>query len=157
MGPFLPGGNLVLVAAVATITALAATACVQFPDRPADPEVVRVLSDEAGKSENRYYADNGIPEFQEAAARYLEKVYGVKGLEPLEHIIHGIGSNVSGRGGRCWPAAGPVGSFVKRRTHRWLPPMVWRWPIGPEPYCVIWNSCSFIQLRCMSPARRACW
>jgi LL-diaminopimelate aminotransferase len=32
------------------------------------------LSEEAGKPSNRWYADNGIPEFQEAAAAYLEKV-----------------------------------------------------------------------------------
>ena len=62
------------------------------PDSPADNLVVRALSEEAGKPENRWYADNGIPEFQEAAARYLEKVYGLSGLVPSEHIVHGIGS-----------------------------------------------------------------
>jgi LL-diaminopimelate aminotransferase len=62
------------------------------PDWPADKMVVKALSEEAGKPENRWYADNGIPEFQEAAARYLEKVYGLSGLVPSEHIVHGIGS-----------------------------------------------------------------
>ena len=62
------------------------------PDWPADDIVVRTLAEEAGKPENRWYSDNGIPEFQEAAAGYLEKVYGVKGLVPSENIIHGIGS-----------------------------------------------------------------
>jgi LL-diaminopimelate aminotransferase len=62
------------------------------PDWPADELVVKVLSEEAGKPENRWYADNGIPEFQEAAARYLEKVYGLTGINPSEHIVHGIGS-----------------------------------------------------------------
>jgi LL-diaminopimelate aminotransferase len=62
------------------------------PDWPADSIVVKTLAEEAGKSENRWYADNGIPEFQEAAAAYLEKVYGLSGLSPSENIIHGIGS-----------------------------------------------------------------
>ncbi len=62
------------------------------PDWPADEIVVRTLAGEAGKPENRWYSDNGIPEFQEAAAAYLEKVYGVKGLVASENIIHGIGS-----------------------------------------------------------------
>jgi LL-diaminopimelate aminotransferase len=62
------------------------------PDWPADPLVVRTLSQEAGKPENRWYADNGIAEFQEAAANYLHRVYGVAGLDPAKHIVHGIGS-----------------------------------------------------------------
>jgi LL-diaminopimelate aminotransferase len=62
------------------------------PDWPADELVVKALSEEAGKPENRWYADNGIPEFQEAAAKYLEKVYRVSGINPSEHIVHGIGS-----------------------------------------------------------------
>jgi len=62
------------------------------PDIPADPEVVAILSKEAGKPENRWYSDNGILEFQEAAAAYLEKVYRVSGLRPAQQIIHGIGS-----------------------------------------------------------------
>lgn len=62
------------------------------PDWSADEIVVRSLSEEAGKPVNRWYADNGIPEFQEAAADYLEKVYGIKGLIASENIIHGIGS-----------------------------------------------------------------
>ncbi|MCX6327998.1 MAG: LL-diaminopimelate aminotransferase [Bacteroidia bacterium] len=62
------------------------------PDSPADSLIVNALGVEAGKPENRWYADNGIPEFQQAAARYLEKVYGISGLNPAENIIHGIGS-----------------------------------------------------------------
>ena len=62
------------------------------PDWPADSVVVKALSEEAGKPVNRWYADNGIPEFQEAAAHYLEKVYGISGIIPSENIIHGIGS-----------------------------------------------------------------
>lgn len=62
------------------------------PDWPADALVVDALSKEAGKPENRWYADNGIAEFQEAAASYMEKVYGIPDLDPAEHIIHGIGS-----------------------------------------------------------------
>ncbi|MCU0462918.1 MAG: aminotransferase class I/II-fold pyridoxal phosphate-dependent enzyme, partial [Bacteroidales bacterium] len=50
------------------------------------------LSEEAGKPENRWYADNGIPEFQEAASKYLERVYGLSGINPSENIVHGIGS-----------------------------------------------------------------
>lgn len=62
------------------------------PDWPADGMVVKALAEEAGKPENRWYADNGIPEFQEAAADYLSRVYRLSGLIPSEHIIHGIGS-----------------------------------------------------------------
>jgi Aspartate/tyrosine/aromatic aminotransferase len=62
------------------------------PDWPADDIVVKSLAEEAGKPENRWYADNGIPEFQQAAAKYLEKVYGLKGINAQEQIVHGIGS-----------------------------------------------------------------
>jgi LL-diaminopimelate aminotransferase len=62
------------------------------PDWPADPIVVKTLAEEAGKPENRWYADNGIPEFREAAAGYLDKVYGIRNINPEEHIVHGIGS-----------------------------------------------------------------
>lgn len=62
------------------------------PDQPADASIVNVLAGEAGKPENRWYADNGIAEFQAAAAAYMETVYGVKGLDPATNILHGIGS-----------------------------------------------------------------
>lgn len=62
------------------------------PDWTADEIVVKSLSEEAGLPGNRWYADNGIPEFREAAAGYLKKVYGLSGIDPSEHIIHGIGS-----------------------------------------------------------------
>ncbi|MCX7745919.1 MAG: LL-diaminopimelate aminotransferase [Clostridia bacterium] len=62
------------------------------PDLPADVGVVSVLAEEAGKGENRFYSDNGIPEFQEAAATYLKKVYKLQGIDPGRNIIHGIGS-----------------------------------------------------------------
>jgi LL-diaminopimelate aminotransferase len=62
------------------------------PDWPADSAVVDTLAREAGKPENRWYADNGIAEFQQAAADYLKNVFGVQGIAPYEQIIHGIGS-----------------------------------------------------------------
>lgn len=62
------------------------------PDAPADSKIVEVLAAEAGKKENRFYADNGIAPFQEAAARYMEQVYGVAGLDPAEQVVHGLGS-----------------------------------------------------------------
>jgi len=62
------------------------------PDWPADNLVVKSLSEEAGKPENRWYADNGIPEFQEAAADYLKHVYGLSEITPSENIVHGVGS-----------------------------------------------------------------
>lgn len=62
------------------------------PDSMADPEVVRVLSEEAAKPENRFYADNGIDEFKQAAAEYLSRVFGVDGIDPETEINHAIGS-----------------------------------------------------------------
>lgn len=62
------------------------------PDDMAPPGVVDTMQKECARWENRGYADNGIIEFKESAARYMERVYGVKGLNPDKEIIHGIGS-----------------------------------------------------------------
>jgi LL-diaminopimelate aminotransferase len=62
------------------------------PDWPADNIVVKTLQQEAGQPENRWYADNGIEEFKNAAAKYLNIVYGLKNINSEEQIIHGIGS-----------------------------------------------------------------
>ncbi len=62
------------------------------PDEMAFPGVVRTLQLEAEKPENRGYADNGIQEFKDAAARYLQRVYGVTGIDPETEVLHGIGS-----------------------------------------------------------------
>jgi len=62
------------------------------PDEMAFPGVVRALQTEVEKPENRGYADNGIQEFKEAAARYMQKVYGVSGINSETEVLHGIGS-----------------------------------------------------------------
>ncbi len=62
------------------------------PDWMADPSVVKRLAQEAEKWENRGYADNGILPFQEAAAKYMESVFGVCGLDAQNEICHSIGS-----------------------------------------------------------------
>lgn len=61
------------------------------PDRPADPGVAEALRRECGLPENRFYSDNGIAEFQDAAAAYMDRVFGVGGLT-RKNIIHGIGT-----------------------------------------------------------------
>ena len=62
------------------------------PDEMAFPEVVAKLHEEARKPENRGYADNGGAVLKQAAARYMERVCGVKGINPETEVIHSIGS-----------------------------------------------------------------
>nr|WP_218070351.1 LL-diaminopimelate aminotransferase [Desulfuribacillus alkaliarsenatis] len=62
------------------------------PDEMADDGVVKTLAEEAAKPENRGYADNGIAEFKEAAAKYLEEVFGVAGIDSEKEVNHAIGS-----------------------------------------------------------------
>src|SRR5712675_1357882 len=47
------------------------------PDEMAFPEVVDKLCEEARKSENRGYSDNGDAVLKQSAARYLQRVCGV--------------------------------------------------------------------------------
>ncbi len=62
------------------------------PDEMAFPGVVKVLQKEAAIPANRGYADNGIQEFKDAAARYMQKVYEVGGINPESEVLHGLGS-----------------------------------------------------------------
>jgi LL-diaminopimelate aminotransferase len=62
------------------------------PDERAFDIVVESLRKEAVDPENRGYSDNGIDEFKEEAARYLERVYGVAGIDPHREVMHAIGS-----------------------------------------------------------------
>lgn len=65
------------------------------PDEMAFPEVVNTLCEEARKPENRGYADNGDARLKEAAARYLERVCGVPGINPESEVLHSIGSKAA--------------------------------------------------------------
>ena len=65
------------------------------PDEIAFPEVVERLCVEARKPENRGYADNGDAVLKSAAARYLERVCGVKGINAETEIVHSIGSKAA--------------------------------------------------------------
>jgi LL-diaminopimelate aminotransferase len=65
------------------------------PDEMAFAEVVEKLHEEAKKPENRGYADNGDQELKEAAARYLERVCAVPGINPQTEVIHSIGSKAA--------------------------------------------------------------
>src|SRR3984957_7829333 len=65
------------------------------PDEMAFPEVVAKLDEEARQPENRGYADNGDAVLKEAAARYMEKVCGVRGIDPGSEILHSIGSKAA--------------------------------------------------------------
>ncbi|MHB8524520.1 MAG: LL-diaminopimelate aminotransferase [Limisphaerales bacterium] len=65
------------------------------PDEMAFPEVVAELHREARKPENRGYADNGDAVLKQAAARYLDRVCGVKGINPDTEVMHSIGSKAA--------------------------------------------------------------
>jgi LL-diaminopimelate aminotransferase len=65
------------------------------PDEMAFPEVVAKLNEAAHEPENRGYADNGDSVLKEAAARYMEKVCGVRGINPDTEVLHSIGSKAA--------------------------------------------------------------
>src|SRR5262245_5489622 len=50
-----------------------------------------VMDEEINKPENRGYADNGNQRFKEAAARFMQRQFGVQ-LDPLTEVNHCIGS-----------------------------------------------------------------
>jgi LL-diaminopimelate aminotransferase len=60
-------------------------------DEMAPESVRKVMATEINKPENRGYADNGIAAYKEAAARFMERNFGVK-LNPETEINHAIGS-----------------------------------------------------------------
>lgn len=62
------------------------------PDAMADEGVVKTLAEEAAKWENRGYTDNGREPFMKAAAKYMEDVYGVYGIDYETEVLHSIGS-----------------------------------------------------------------
>lgn len=65
------------------------------PDEMAFPEVVAALLAAASKPENRGYADNGDGVLKQSAARYLDRVCGVKGIDPEKEVLHSIGSKAA--------------------------------------------------------------
>ena len=60
-------------------------------DEMAPDLVRRVMHDEIDRPENRGYADNGIAEFKEAAARFMGRNFGVE-IDPAREVNHSIGS-----------------------------------------------------------------
>src|SRR6185369_13309171 len=59
------------------------------------PETVRAsMGREINRPENRGYADNGISEFKEAAARFMARNFGVK-LDAVTEVNHCIGSKTA--------------------------------------------------------------
>ncbi len=60
-------------------------------DAMADEAVRKVMAEEINKVENRGYADNGVAEFKDAAARFMKRKFGVE-LDATTQINHCIGS-----------------------------------------------------------------
>ncbi len=60
-------------------------------DDMADATVRDALTREANKVENRGYADNGIQNYKDAAAEFMQRQFGVT-LDPVTEVCHCIGS-----------------------------------------------------------------
>ncbi len=60
-------------------------------DSMAPADVRRVMEHEINQPENRGYADNGVIEFKQAVARFMQRRFGVS-LDPARQINHCIGS-----------------------------------------------------------------
>jgi LL-diaminopimelate aminotransferase len=57
----------------------------------ADAHVREVMAAEINEPENRGYADNGVMEYKQAAARFMQRHFGVT-LDPATQVNHCIGS-----------------------------------------------------------------
>ena len=109
------------------------------PDAMADEGVVRTLSEEAAKWENRGYTDNGILEFQKAAAKYMANVYGVQDIDPETEICHAIGSKPAlAMMAQCFINPGDItlmtvpGYPVMGTMTKWLGGEVYHMPLKKE-------------------------
>jgi LL-diaminopimelate aminotransferase len=60
-------------------------------DSMAAASVRAVMQQEVDRPENRGYADNGVIEFKQAAARFMKRHFGVD-LDPVSQVNHCIGS-----------------------------------------------------------------
>ncbi len=60
-------------------------------DAMAAQSVRQVMAREINQPENRGYADNGVAEFKEAAARFMQREFGVE-LDAATEVNHAIGS-----------------------------------------------------------------
>ncbi len=81
-------------------------ALADYPDRPlvdfgngendsmASKLVREKMATEINRPENRGYADNGIAAYKEAAARFMDRNFGVE-LDPVREINHCIGSKTA--------------------------------------------------------------
>ncbi len=81
-------------------------ALADYPDRPlvdfgigendamADQAVRQRMAAEINRLENRGYADNGIADFKQAVARFMDRQFGVS-LDPNSEINHCIGSKTA--------------------------------------------------------------
>ena len=63
-------------------------------DEMAPPPVRQQMAEQINRPENRGYADNGIAEFKEAAARFMAREFNVE-LDPTCEINHCIGSKTA--------------------------------------------------------------
>ena len=63
-------------------------------DAPADEAVREVMATEIHLQENRGYADNGIAEFKEAVARFMQRNFNVE-LDAATAVNHCIGSKTA--------------------------------------------------------------
>lgn len=61
------------------------------PEEIPSPEIIGTLAREAAVHGNRIYPNNGVADFKRAAARYLERSFGIK-IDPETEVVHCIGS-----------------------------------------------------------------
>ena len=62
------------------------------PDAHAPAPIVERMQQLVADPESRGYADNGIPVFKEAAAGYMQRVFGVDGIDPETEVVHCVGA-----------------------------------------------------------------
>ncbi len=63
-------------------------------DAMAPEDVRKRMAEEIDRPENRGYADNGIPEFKEAVAHFMQREFGVT-IDPNTEVNHCIGSKTA--------------------------------------------------------------
>jgi LL-diaminopimelate aminotransferase len=63
-------------------------------DEMADADVRRFMAEAVNDPKNRGYADNGIAEFKEAVARFMDREFEVR-LDPVSEVNHCIGTKTA--------------------------------------------------------------